>query len=472
MSARVGGTARRRAWVAAGAMLGAGSVVVVATTISAIETGGNPWERWNAFRDRMDIWWDVVLHGGISDDQIPFILLVVAVTWLASFAMAWSLFALRNAWLALIPLTLVIVFNSAYRELSFDWGVVVFLFAALVLIARAASERQRERWLADDTEYPEFIGLQSFWRSTWVAALLLLAAWMLPSNSGDQAFGGVWQNVGDTIDERVFDSGRFFAAVQGTRGDPFRDFGEVLPLGGSIDLRNRQQLRVELSESVPFLRLVAYEQYDGTGWLAGDRRRVSAPSAGVPAPGELAAVDAAERPPGLVVAEIEVRRPHRWLAVPGDPIGADRGFDAGVTPSAELRAAAAGRGRAARWRTAGTAGCAARAPAQLRTARPGQRRRLQRHARLAAAGLSAAGARTRPAAAHRRARHGHRRRARAGAAGRTRTRRSVPDRGAGGQRLTGGAAERGRQLSGGDYRPLPATARRPLARTWPNSPRR
>lgn len=330
VSARLPGSAVRRAWTAIAAMLGAGFVVVVGTTISAIETGGDPWERWNAFRDRMAIWWDVVIHGGISDDQIPFILLVVSVAWLVSFATAWSLFALRSAWLAMVPLGLVIVLNNAYRELDFEWSFVVFSFAALLLFGRTAFERLRGRWANEGTVYPDFIGLQAFWRSAWVGALLLLGAWMLPSNSGERAFGGVWERVGEAIDERVFDSGRFFAAVRGTRGEPFRDFGEVLPLGGAIDLRDRQQLRATLSEDVPFLRVLAYERYDGNGWLTDDRRESTVPAAEVLDPADLGGIDEADRRPGLVIAEIEVRRPQGWLAAPGAPIAADRTFEAEI----------------------------------------------------------------------------------------------------------------------------------------------
>ncbi|HWO93408.1 MAG TPA: hypothetical protein VNL92_01450, partial [Dehalococcoidia bacterium] len=280
-------SAAARAWIAFGTFLSAGAVTVIATTLSSIEQG-NAWERWNAFRDRMAAWFDIVVNGGISDDHIPFVLLVVSLTWVVSFAMAWSIFVLRNAWLALVPLALVIIGNNAYRDIEFDAALVLFLFSGILLLGRVAFQRQQAVWSREDIEAPDFVGVRASWQTAWVVAALLGLAWLLPIDSTGDTLGGLWDDIAEPINERIFDNGRFFAGIRGDQAEAFRDFGDTLPLGGSIDLRNRVQLRAEVSEPVPFLRVAAYERYESGGWLTGERTTRAGFESDLPAPAEIA----------------------------------------------------------------------------------------------------------------------------------------------------------------------------------------
>lgn len=316
--------AARKSWIALGGALGAGALIVIPTVLSAIDSGG-PWARWNDFRDRMAAWFDVVVNGGISDDEIPFILLVASVTWLVSYSVAWSLFALRNVWMALVPLGVVVVFNASYQPIDFDWAFAFFVFAALLLIGRAALQAQTAEWARNGVEFPEFVGLRAFWHTLWVVSFLLLGAWLLPADSGEGgAFGGAWDKVQQPFDDNLFKSGRFFAGVKGQSGASFREFGQTLPLGGSIDLRQRVQMRVEVSPSgqgLRFLRVAAYQQYDRSGWLNPELRRGIAPAGSVPPPADLPQNPTqADRDGQRVSVEVEVRRTQDRIAVPGIPV--------------------------------------------------------------------------------------------------------------------------------------------------------
>ena len=209
----------RRWMLALAAGLGPGAAVVLLTTLTALQVDG--WvARWNLFRDRMAAWFDIVVHGGVSDDPIPFILLVVTITWLTSYGCAWSLFILRNAWIALIPLSVVVIFNNAYRPADFDWAVVFFLFAALLLIGRVAFQQQQAEWKRSSSEMPEYLNLRAFLQTLLVVSAVIFAVWLLPSRAGEQMLGPVWTKVTEPLNNRPV---RFRPVLRGAAREPGPD---------------------------------------------------------------------------------------------------------------------------------------------------------------------------------------------------------------------------------------------------------
>ncbi|MSQ61889.1 MAG: hypothetical protein EXR43_04850, partial [Dehalococcoidia bacterium] len=351
---------RLRRWILAlAAGLAPGAAVVLLTTLTALEVDGW-WARWNLFQDRMAAWFDIVVHGGVSDDPLPFILLVVTITWLVSYGFAWSLFILRNAWVALIPLGVVVIFNNAYRPAAFDWAVVFFLFAALLLIGRVAFQRQQEEWERSSSEVPEYLNLRAFWQTLLVVSAVIFAVWLLPSRAGEQMLGPVWTRVTEPLNNRLFDSGRFFAGLRGNQDQVFRDFGRTLPLRGSITLNETEILKVTgFSSYVPFLRVTAYEQYSSNGWTNPSHGDSSIGGSSVPAPATVSAatstsasIDAVLRRLGVtpeiqramvgsgtvlppISMEVEAVAKVGYLAVPGEPyaISVDSTAQLPPTPS-------------------------------------------------------------------------------------------------------------------------------------------
>ena len=296
----------RRWMLALGIGLVPGAAVSILTTLTALQVEG--WgERWNLFRDRMTAWFDIVVHGGVSDDPIPFILLVVTITWLVSYGFAWSLFILRNAWVALIPLGIVVIFNNAYRPVEFDWAIMFFLFAALLLIARVAFQRQQEEWRRTESEVPDYLNMRAFLQTLLVVSAVIFAVWLLPSRAGDQIFGPVWTRVTAPLNDRLFDSGRFFAGLRGSQDRAFRDFGRTLPLRGSITLDETEILKVTgFSTYIPFLRVTAYEQYSSNGWTNPAHGDSSIAGSSVPSPSTVSAATSASAPIDTILRRLSV----------------------------------------------------------------------------------------------------------------------------------------------------------------------
>ena len=57
---------------------------------------------------------NAAITGGISNDDLPFILLVVSTTYLAAYVAAWAIFHWYNAWIGVVPGGLALLTNISY----------------------------------------------------------------------------------------------------------------------------------------------------------------------------------------------------------------------------------------------------------------------------------------------------------------------------------------------------------------------
>ncbi len=76
---------------------------------------------------RMRLWLDALTGGGISSDALPVIVLVLVLTWLAAYYLAWSVFRWNNPWIALVPGGLALLMNISYLPGQTSPAFVVFV---------------------------------------------------------------------------------------------------------------------------------------------------------------------------------------------------------------------------------------------------------------------------------------------------------------------------------------------------------
>ncbi len=70
--------------------------------------------RWSEMKLRIARWVEVLIDGGISNDSLPFVAMLVALVWLIAFLAAWATVRWQNAWVALLPLGVLLLTNIAY----------------------------------------------------------------------------------------------------------------------------------------------------------------------------------------------------------------------------------------------------------------------------------------------------------------------------------------------------------------------
>ena len=248
--------------------------VATVTLLVGRQLEGPFYERGWEILDRLYIWGDTIWTGGISNDDLPFVVLVVCATYLAAYVAAWAVFRWYNAWLALVPGGLALLTNISYLPGQNSLPLFIYLFCALLLLARVNVLRRQQLWRATGTRYPEFISLSVLNVTVWIGLGLLAAAWIMPMTHSGGIFYSLWIKITDPIVEPANDLARVFSAIDAKKGSSVHAFGSALPLQGGISLGNDRVMEVTASET-GFLRAQSYDVYTPQGWLIGSDNQIT-----------------------------------------------------------------------------------------------------------------------------------------------------------------------------------------------------
>ncbi len=225
------------------------------------------WHRWGD-------WIDVIRSGGITSDNMPFVTLVLMLTWVAAYLSSWAIFRWHNAWLALIPGGIGLLTNISYLPGQFSADFVVFLFGSMLLVMRLNMLNRIHDWQRRGIAFPQFLSLTLLNATIWIAAGLLLVAWWVPLAGESKAFAGVWNGATGPFTNASADWSRLFSSIDAKREVPLHGFGPTLPLQGKVVLSDRVVAEVDFQDqSNAGHNLVAthYDEYTPAGWKRGSR---------------------------------------------------------------------------------------------------------------------------------------------------------------------------------------------------------
>ncbi|HEX5368538.1 MAG TPA: transglutaminase domain-containing protein [Dehalococcoidia bacterium] len=248
-------------------------LVSIAVVVSS-KLDGKFYDRVWDIADRLWVWGHALVNGGISNDNLPFVVLVVASTYIAAYLAAWSVFRWNNAWLAVVPGGLALLTNISYLPGQRSIPLLIYLFCSILLVARMNLLRRVQQWKATNTRYPDFISLHVLNVTVWVGLGLLGLAWLMPVGHGSSTFNSIWVELTSPIAAPMHDLGRVFSAVDSKKGTTVHQFGSVLPLQGGITLGNGDVMKVTTSEP-GFLRAQSYDVYTPQGWLVGSKSQIT-----------------------------------------------------------------------------------------------------------------------------------------------------------------------------------------------------
>ena len=274
---------------------------------------------------RMGDWLTAFVTGGVSTDPLPFVLLLVFAVWLVPYLASWAVFRWRNAWLALLPGGFALLTNISYLPGKPALEFVVFLFAAILLFTRIHLLRTVSGWQGRAFAMPRRLSLQVLHAGGWVAAALILAAWIVPVGDGWEPAAGAWSNAIRPITDRVEPLGQLFIGIDGKHGQLVHQFENSLPLQGSVKLDDETMYIVSAEPgSLAYLRSNVFDRYERGGWRLSDTELVDPPAITVEAARfGTPATRAQQR--RLVAVEVHVESPlsdRRLLAV-GEPLATD-----------------------------------------------------------------------------------------------------------------------------------------------------
>lgn len=245
-------------------------LVVVIYAAQQFADGATIGDRLSDFQVRMTEWWAVVRANDISNDNLPFVTLVHSVTFLAAYMASWSLYKWHNAWLAIVPGGVVLLANISFMSGQPSAAFIVFLFGGIILIARMHLQKNQARWKSQRVEYPDFVSLSSLQVTIWIALALIIFAWMVPLGKQASAVEGVFDTVVRPVTNRSESLARLFHNVDSRKGADLHNFGNILPIQGSVKLGTKPVLEVQSGEP-GLIRATSYDEYTGTGWRATDR---------------------------------------------------------------------------------------------------------------------------------------------------------------------------------------------------------
>jgi transglutaminase-like putative cysteine protease len=243
-----------------------GLVAVFLSVSTSLE--GSYMDRGEEIYERFADWMHAASTGGISNDNLPFILLVVSTTYLAAYVAAWAIFRWYNAWVGVVPGGLALLTNISYLPGQRSLPLLIYLFCAILLVARVNLLRKARQWREDRTRYPDFISLHVLNVTVWVALGLLALAWVLPVGSGSGKIYTVWDTVTSPVTGPLESLNRVFLSVNSKKGSSIHSFGNTLPLLGEINLGGGEIMRVTAQET-GYLRAQSYDVYTAQGWKIG-----------------------------------------------------------------------------------------------------------------------------------------------------------------------------------------------------------
>ena len=267
--------------------LGVGLVVAFGEAMQTMRLedpllGGGVRVRWTELWGRLGEWTRALIAGDISTDPLPFVLMAVFAAWALAYLAGWAVFRWRNAWVALIPGGIALLTNISYLSGQPSREFIVFLFAAILLVARLHYLRGLRTWHEQRTWRPPHLGLEVLSAATWMGLALIFVAWVIPTANDWGPVADRWQAVLQPLTDRVDRIGRVFIGVRSNRDDHVHSFGDVLPLQGKVTLDDRVLLTVVAPDSL-YLRGAVYDQYTAQGWKVSDASELPFPGTSVEA---------------------------------------------------------------------------------------------------------------------------------------------------------------------------------------------
>ena len=260
----------RTSWILllpAGMVIGALSVMWIA--VGSID-GANTAERIRETIQRLDVWWEAANGGGISTDLLPFLIMLLAISWVVGFLSSWFIFRRNNVWVAVVLLGTAILTNLSFLPDSFIPRFFLFIFFAMLLVVRMSIVQKHEAWTRLSIRFNASTGWLTLHATLWLSVLVIILAVILPMRVyTNQTVAEAW-SVGRapvTTAEDFF--ARLFASLPSKKDHPGRLFGKWLPFIGKIAFGG-EPVGWASTDYPSYWLSQTYNYYSSKGWIATD----------------------------------------------------------------------------------------------------------------------------------------------------------------------------------------------------------
>ena len=227
---------------------------------------------WTELAERLGLWLQAAQEGAINIDPVPFAFALLVLTWLVGFLGAWMFVRTRHFWGVFILGGAGLFSNLTYLPPNTNVLLWMYLFTALILVARVQSVRRRKRWEERNLVYDGHLGVLSFSDSAIMAAIvLLLAFFAIPQGTQWGPTNAIYERLRSPMATWEGDFNRLFAGLPARRAMGYRIWGDTMPFHGTINPTTVPVLQVQ--SPIPlYLKGRSYDTYTPKGWLSKDTR--------------------------------------------------------------------------------------------------------------------------------------------------------------------------------------------------------
>ncbi len=187
-------------------------------------------------------------------DNLLFLVLMSIIFWVLSIHAGYSMTRYGNPWIVILPTGVALILIHSYDSYlsSRAWYLVVYLFFALLLVARLTFINNRKRWITNKTYTPPYLGLDFIRTALVVSIVLLLLSWTIPALANTlPAAEDAWMRVKQPWNDirNTFDNA--FASLRSTVGIVTDYYGPNLLLGRGNRLGDNIIFAVATPEEPP-----------------------------------------------------------------------------------------------------------------------------------------------------------------------------------------------------------------------------
>lgn len=258
---------RVRGLIAHPLMLALGGPAVAVFATSLLPNGLTFEEKLIVLQERFWVWISKVIAGGVSSDNLIFVIQLAFLTWWMAYLAAWFVYCRHQVWGAILPTGAAILLNLFYAAPQSGIYFGLFILSALLLLIRLNLHTMERWWRGASIGYAGDISIDFLAYGILFSLLLMMLAWLLPTTAPGPAWLSVleplqapWQNVEDQF-SRVFSALRAVA-----RPAPSTFFGTTLTMGGPVQLGARPVMDIK-TDTGRYWRATVYDKYTGIGWI-------------------------------------------------------------------------------------------------------------------------------------------------------------------------------------------------------------
>ena len=242
-------------------------LLTVVWQLSGFTFDGEPLGGVGALWDRLSLWAEAARENSINIDKAPFAFGLVSAAWLTGYVGAWVFLRHRNFWGVFALSGLGLFSNLTFLPPNTGFHLALYLFTALLLVARIQAVRRQSQWDRRGIRYDEGLRALTLSDSFFLAIAVIAVALILPTAGAWSTATKGYESLRAPLVGFEDDFNRLFAGLPARRDIGFRVWDDVMAFQGTISPATSHTLLVE-SPVAMYWKARTYDTYTGKGWIS------------------------------------------------------------------------------------------------------------------------------------------------------------------------------------------------------------